>query len=777
MQTQLNNHPKAESFDLMLTLKEYLRHWKLFVILICASILIATMVYLTTSAQYSVVSSVILKENDNNPGKGALVGLEDLGLLSTTNNIDNEIAVFKSPDLMMEVVKSLDIQTTYFENAGLRKVELYKESPFLVILEGLIIEPKNYIKLDIDPDKESVSIQGIYVVNGKKNEFSSTLETLPGYINLPNKGGRLFVSKNKEVTKKIESSYSVVIRNVDNVANDLIKNLNVTVETKKASVLNIGITIENEIKGKDILVELVRKYNQDNVKEKNQTAFNTSVFINDRLKDIAKELGSVEKDVEDYKQGEGITNLSAETQLYMEQTGINDQKKMDIETQLGMVVMVENYVKKAENVNKPIPNIGIIDPTLVEAITLYNTKLLEYEQIANSAGDANPMKIQLKDELSQMYRSIKESIYSVKNAMQLSKKNIDAQNSTIASRIHSLPKQERGLLEKMRQQQIKENLYLFLLQKREETNITMAANSDKTKMIIKPRLKDKVAPDFKKIYATLLLIGVLLGVAIVYLKGLFKVTIASRKELETLSHIPILGQISKNDGTDNIVVEKGASSSLVELFRNLRNSIGFVLGNSDKSSVIMVTSTIAGEGKSFVCSNLAVSFALNSKRVLIMGLDVRNPQLAKNFGLPISKGITSYLNGDVENWKELVKVYDKQSNLHVLQAGVVPPNPNELLMNPRLNQLIEEVKEEYDVVVLDTAPVGIISDTYLLSKYPDVTIYIVRENYTHTDSVAFINEQKETNRLPNVYLVLNDVDKSNDNYRYGYGKAYGYGDK
>ena len=305
----------------------------------------------------------------------------------------------------------------------------------------------------------------------------------------------------------------------------------------------------------------------------------------------------------------------------------------------------------------------------------------------------------------------------------------------------------------------------------------MAANSDKTKIIIKPRLKSRVAPDLKKTYVTLLLIGVLLGIAIVYFKGLFKVTVGNRKELEELSSIPILGQISKSDGAASIVVEKGASSSLVELFRNLRNSIGFVLGNNEKTSVIMVTSTIAGEGKSFVCSNLAVSFALNSKRVLILGLDIRNPQLAKNFGLPISKGITSYLNGDVENWRELIKIYEKQPNLHVLQAGVVPPNPNELLMNPRLNQLIEEVKEDYDVVIFDTAPVGIISDTYLLNRYPDVTIYIVRESYTHKDSVAFINEQKDTNRLPNVYLVLNDVDKNNDNYRYGYGKAYGYGDK
>lgn len=776
MQKQEKNSSTAETFDLISTLKEYFRYWKLFVALLSFSVLIATILYLTTSSKYSVTSSIILKENDNSANTGSLAGLEDLGLISTTSNIDNEIAVFKSPDLMSEVVKSLEIQTTYWENVGLRKTELYKETPFFVMLEGLVLKSTENVELNIEVSKETIYAKGVYKYEGGEAEFSSALEKLPGYIDLPNKGGRLFISKNEAIQKEFTSTYYVKIHSVEDIAISIIKNLSVLVETKNASVLNMNIIAENKDKGKDILMELVKKYNEDNVKEKNQIAFSTSIFINERLRDIAVELGSVEKDVENYKQGEGITNLTAETQLYIEQTGFNEQKKVEIETQLGIVNMIEGYIGKSENKNKPIPNIGITDPALVEAITKYNTKLLEYEQVRASMGDGNPMKKQLLDELSQMHRNIEQSVFSVKTAMVLSKKNLDIQNSSILSKIHSLPKQERGLLEKMRQQQIKENLYLFLLQKREETNITMAANADKAKMIIKPRLILQVAPDLMKIYAFSLLIGLLLGMAIVYMKGLFRVTISSRKELEELTSISIIGQISKNEGGESIVVDKGAKSSLVELFRNLRNGIGFVLGNREKF-VVMITSTIAGEGKSFVGSNLAVSFALNAKKVIILGLDIRNPQLVHNFGISSSKGITSYLNGDVDNWRELVRPYDKQPNLHIIPAGVVPPNPNELLMNPLLNQLIDEVKEEYDIVILDTAPVGIISDTYLLAKYPDITLYIVREGYTHRDSATFINEQKETDRFSNMYLVLNEVDKKSDNYRYGYGRTYGYGDE
>lgn len=776
MLTQDKNVAKTEQIDLISVVKEYLRHWKLFLVLISLSVFIAAIVYLVSSNQYSVASSVILKENDGPTGGGSLIGLEELGLISTTNNIDNEVAVFKSPDLMAEVIKSLEIQTSYWEHNGLKKVELYKESPFSVTLEGLVLEPSEKIRLDVEFGNEGVQVKGVYVYLDGESDFSTKLDALPGYIDLPNKGGRLFISKNKNTKEALSSVFEVKIRSVEDVAVELMRALSISAETKRASVLNMNVAVGNMVKGVDILTELVKKYNEDNDKDKNQTAFSTSVFINERLQDIEVELGGVEKGVETYKQEQGITNLSAETQLYMEQTGVNEQKKIEIETQLGVIQMVETYINKSENLRKPIPNIGIIDPALVEAITLYNTKLLEFEQMSSSIGDENPLKKQLKEELSQMHTNIKESVISVKTAMFLSKKNLDVQNALISSRIHSLPQQERGLLEKMRQQQIKENLYLFLLQKREETNITMAATSDKAKMIIKPRMKEKVAPNLMKIFLISLSMGILIGVVFVYLKRLFRVTISDRKELEELSNVAVIGQISKNETEDNIVVKKGDTSSLVELFRNLRNNIGFVLGRRE-NTVIMITSTIAQEGKSFIGSNLAMSFALNSKKVLIVGLDIRNPQLAKNFGVPVSKGVTSYLNGDVEDWHELVHSYPMHPNLEILQGGIIHPNPNELLMSPALSKLIEEAREEYDIVILDTAPVGIISDTFLISQYSDLTLYIVREKYTHRDSVSFINEQSENKRLPNMYLVYNDVDLKNENYRYGYGKAYGYGQK
>lgn len=773
MQTGQNGTPlKNDSFDVLSILKEYRHYWKLFIALITLSLLVALVIYLTTSPKYSVTSSIILKENDNMKG-GGLASLEDLGLISTTSNIDNEIAIFKSPDLMSEVVRSLEVQTSIFENTGLRDVERYKDSPFTVSSEGIVFGQEEYVSMDVNFEKDgSLLVKGTLKQKGEKLGFDTALVSLPGYVNLPNNEGRLLFSRTEN--ELLGTSYRVKVRNVIDVSLDLVKQLTVTSETKSASVLNMSILVGNKKKGEDILSELVRKYNEDNVRENNQIAFNTSVFIDERLKDISLELGSVEGEVEMYKQGHGITNLTAETQLYMQQTAANDQRKLEIETQLGVVSMVEAYVNKSSNKGQPIPNIGITDSGLVGLINQYNEKLLKYEDLEASVGENNPMKRQLQQELNQMFINIQESLQNVRKSMTLTKTNIDKQNSEIENKIKILPKQERGLLERMRQQQIKENLYLFLLQKREETSITMAATSDKAKIIVKPRVFKRESPNAKHIFLFSILIGVFLSAAIVYVKSLLRITIVSRKELESLSIVPVLGQITKKDTTENIVVAKGESSSLVELFRNLRNSIGFMLGSHNKY-VLMVTSTIAGEGKSFIGSNLAASFALNSKRVLIMGLDIRNPQLANNFDLPNTIGVTSYLNGDVDDWRELVKPYSKQSNLHVLQAGVVPPNPNELLMTPRLAELVDEAREEYDVVILDTAPVGIISDTYLLSKLPDLTLYIVREGYTHKDSVDFINQQKENDRLPNIYIVLNDVDPSKENYRYGYGKAYGYG--
>lgn len=776
--SMMSQKEEDSSVDLIEILREYLGHWKLFILIISISLLVGVVVYLTSSSKYSVASSVLLKEQKS--ANKSLSGLEELGLVSTTNNVDNEISIFKSPDLMMQVVQSLELQTSYQIKSGFKNEDIYKDSPYYVRLEDYSVQDfKDRISISLEKSGEGVEIEGTYAFSSGKDKIliNGRLDTLPGSFSLPDNLGRLYIAPSGTKKAIDGNQYFVSIVDAEAMAVSLLSNLSMVPSTQNSSVLELKMTIGNRTKGKDILRELVAKYNEDNVKENNKTAFNTSVFINERLKDIAVELGSVEKDVEDYKQSQGITDLSSETQLYMQQTGANEQRKLDIETQLNVVNMVESYIKKEGNKDKPIPNIGITDPGLVDAITKYNSSLLEHQRLLVSTGESNPSRLRSEESLERMHSSISDAISNVKRAMSLSKKEIDLQNALTSSKIHSIPKQERGLLERARQQQIKENLYLFLLQKREETNITMASTSDKAKIIMAPRFERKVAPSGKIILAVAFLVGFILTVIIVYVRGLLNVTVASRTELEKLSHVPVIGEISDNDEGKSIVVDKHETSSIAELFRSLRNNIRFTFNNDKSKKVIMVTSTVSGEGKTFISTNLSMSFALNNKKVLLLGLDIRNPQLAKTLDLPVAKGITSYLNGDIEDWRDLILNYKHNENFSIIQAGIIPPNPNELLMNPLLGSLIDEAKEEFDYVILDTAPVGVISDTYLLRTYPDLTLYVVRESVTHKDSVEFINSQREQNRLHNMYLLLNGTSHKNDNYRYGYGQKYGYNNK
>lgn len=771
---QPQDNSSSEFIEVLL---DYLSHWKLFLISTFICLFIGVVIYLTTERKYNVSSSVLLKENQSS--NSSLGSLEDLGLISTTNNVDNEISVFKSPDLMRQVVQSLEIQTSYFVDSRFRRKDVYKDCPYYIRLEDISAQEfSDNIEFTIKKEGAVAYLEGVYISYEGAGEipFKGEVNKLPGLFELPNKLGRLYVSE-VDGKKADDKTYFIRIQSIEDVAMNLSSTLQISSATKSSSVLNVNTIVPNELKGRDILSELVKKYNEDNVRENNQTAFNTSVFINERLKDIAVELGSVEKDVESYKQTQGITDLSSETQLYMQQTGRNEQRKLDIETQLNVINLVESYIRKGENKNKPIPNLGINDPGLVESITDYNSRLLEFQRLVASAGEDNPSRKRFQSELETAHASISDAVSNVKRAMTLNKREIDQQNAETTARIHSIPKQERGLLEKMRQQQIKENLYLFLLQKREETNITMASTSDKAKIVVAPRSKGKVAPAGKKILLGFFVLGIALSALIIYVRNLFRVSISSRAELEKLSEVPVIGQISNNEGGESIVVHKDETTAIVELFRSLRNNIGFTFNSSKGKKVVMVTSTVSGEGKTFISTNLSLSFALNNKKVLLIGMDIRNPQLAKTFKLPVAKGLTSYLSEDIRDWRDLIMPYKENPNLHIIQAGIIPPNPNELLMNPLVSTLIEEAKTEYDIVILDTAPVGIISDTYLLSKYPDLTLYVVRERVTHKESIAFINDQREQNKLSNIYLILNDVHKKNESYRYGYGQTYGYTSK
>lgn len=772
-----------DSQNILEVLFKYLRQWKLCLVIVLVSLLIGVVYTFTSSRKYEVSSSVSLIEDKKKSGTGSsLSGLEDLGLLSTTNNIDNEIAIFTSPDLMNQVVRLLEIQTTYTIKEKLRTVDIYNQSPYLVKLQNDSLLLKNgRIEVHIQKEGTSYNIEGTeYPQGGENKDFSKKGVSLPIAIDVFGGKTQLIINTansdaqnseflNKKIHATVESSVSTADR--------LCRSLSVSPVTKAASILNLKLIVNNSTKGKDILDTLIKQYNKDNIEDKNKTAINTSLFINERLSEIYTKLDTIERNVEHYKRAQGITNLTAETQLYMQQSGVNEQKRIEVETQSRVLDMVEKFVLNPANKDKTIPNIGITDPGLSEMITQYNSTLLAKDKLGSVATENNPTRQKLELELSSMREGIFNSLLNVRKSVQITLRNIDQEIGSTASKLLALPMQERGLLEKTRQQQIQESLYLFLLQKGLETNITVAAATEKAKVVIAPRSGGAVAPKTNIILLASFIIGLVIFVAYIYLKELLNIRIGNRDELEKLSIVPVIGQIQESDEPDAVVVHKNSSTSNTELFRSLRNNIEFMM-EDDSQKIILVTSTIAGEGKTFVAVNLACSFALSEKKVLLVGMDVRNPQIANTFNMGKGYGLTDYLSGGVSDWKPLlVNPITESPNLDVLQAGTIPPNPNELLKKPILADFLKEARSIYDIIIIDSAPVGIISDTYILGKYPDFTLYVTRERYTHKSAVSFINTQYEEKRLNRMYLVLNASSTKTDNYKYGYGQTYGYAKK
>lgn len=746
---------------------DYLRYWKWFIISVVLFLTIGAIVILVTQKQYKSSLSILLNE-DKSSGKGnaAEFDLEAFGLLSTTNNIENEVAILLSPDLMRSVVDTLNLQTVYYVTKRFRKIELYDQSPFYVNTESVNEEAKTEnVQFYIQKNGTEYEICGIY----KDKKISNKYQSLPVKMDLNN------VIINIQLTGKeiVEGEkYYIQINNIYSTVSALCGGLSVSPTSKASSVLNIGLIGNNTKKGATILRELVKQYNEMNVNIKNEIAYNTAVFINDRLKEISVELGDAEESVVGYKQRNQITDLNTEAQLFVQQTGQNEQKLMEVENQLNIISLIERFVSDPANKYAVIPNIGIADAGLSQIINEYNNKLLASEIQLKGMGEENPTRMRLSEDINNMRSSISASIKNVKQAYNITKQDILRQSSANKSRVLSVPQQEKGLLEKVREQRIKENLFLFLMQKREETNLSIASTASKARIIVSPQENIlPIAPKSQIIILSVLILGFLCPIVVIYVINLFRTQIRNRNELEKSSNVSIIGQIARNEINDQVVIRSNQNSGIAEMFRSLRNNLNFIFKHKS-NQIILVTSTTSGEGKTFISINLAVSFALSGKKILLVGGDIRNPKLKNYANIAEKRGLSDYLVSN-NSWKNYVNNSNIDNNLQIMFAGTIPPNPNELLMNPRLKEFLAEAKREYDFIIIDTAPVGLVSDTYLIDEYVDITLYIVRENVTPKAAVDFINTQKEEGKLTNMYLVLNDS-YLDSNYRYGYGKAYGY---
>ena len=580
------------------------------------------------------------------------------------------------------------------------------------------------------------------------------------------------MTKERHITAFINRPFSV--------AKGYANSLSIAPTSKTTSVVVISLKNTNPRRGKDFINKLLEMYNINANNDKNEVAQKTAEFIDERIGIISKELGSTEQDLENFKRTAGITDLSSEAQIALTGNAEYEKKRVENQTQINLIVDLQKYLQGNEYEVLPA-NVGLQDGGLVGAISRYNEMLIERNRLLRTSTESNPAIVNLNTSIRAMRSNVQATLDATLKGLQITKADLDREASRYSRRISDAPTQERQFVSIARQQEIKAGLYLMLLQKREENAITLAATANNAKIIDEALADDNpVSPKRMMIYLAALVLGVGFPVGIIYLIGLTKFKIEGRADVEKLTSLPVIGDIPLADEkSGSIAVFENQNNLMSETFRNVRTNLQFMLENG--RNVILVTSTISGEGKSFVSSNLAISLSLLGKKVVIVGLDIRKPGLNKVFNLSRKEqGITQFLTNPAVNLMDLVQPSDINRNLFILPGGAVPPNPTELLARDGLEKAIETLKANFDYVILDTAPVGMVTDTLLIGRTADLSVYVCRADYTRKTEFTLINELMENNKLPNLCIAINglDLQKKKYGYYYGYGKYgkhYGYG--
>lgn len=783
---------KEENIDVKELLFKYLIHWPWFVGAVVAC-LIAAWVYLHMSTPvYNISATVLIKDDKKGGSAGMLSGLESLGLdgmVSSSQNIDNEIEVLRSKTIVKEVVEDLGLYISYTDKDEFPSRNMYKTSPVQVSLtpqEADLLEKPMTVEMTLQP-------QGSIDVNVKigDDEYQKHFEKLPAVF--PTDKGTLafFLTPDSVLSSKRTSEETTdsekTTRNITAtinkplaVAKAYCKNMTIEPTSKTTSVAVISLKNSNVQRGKDFINKLLEMYNINTNNDKNEVAQKTAEFINERISIISKELGSTEKDLESFKRGAGITDLTSDAQIALTGSAEYEKKRVENQTQINLLQDLQRYMQN-EGYEVLPSNIGLQDVNLAAAINRYNDVLVERKRLLRTSTENNPTIINLDTSISAMKENVQVSLDRVLRGLFITKADLDREASRYSRRISEAPGQEREFVSIARQQEIKAGLYLMLLQKREENAITLAATANNAKIIDEAIADDApVSPKGKMIYLIALVLGVGIPVGVIYLLELTKFKIEGRSDVEKLTCVPIVGDIPLTDEKQGaIAVFENQNNLMSETFRNVRTNLQFMLGNDKK--VILVTSTVSGEGKSFISGNLAISLSLLGKKVVIVGLDIRKPGLNKVFNISKrEQGITQYLANPEKNLMDLVQLSDVSKNLYILPGGTVPPNPTELLARDGLDKAIETLKENFDYVILDTAPVGMVTDTLLIGRVADLSVYVCRADYTRKNEYTLINELAENNKLPSLCTVINGLDLKRRKYGYyygygKYGKYYGYG--
>ena len=781
-----------EQVNIQELLFRYLIHWPWFVISIIICIACAWGYLRLTTPIYNISATVLIKDEKKGGGASMSSDLEKMGLegfVSSSSNVDNEIEVLRSKSLAREVVNNLGLFVTYMDEDEFPSKELYHTSPVLVSLTHQEAD-KLPGRMEINMILQPTGALGVQITVGEK-EYRKQFDKLPAVF--PTDEGTVAFFANNDTLSAVcpenitkERHITAFINRPFSVLKEYVNSLSIAPTSKTTSVVVISLENTNTRRGRDYINKLLEMYNINANNDKNEVAQKTAEFIDERIGIISKELGSTEQDLENFKRSAGITDLNSEAQIALTGNAEYEKKRVENQTQINLVMDLQRYMKGNEYEVLP-SNIGLQDAASAGAIDRYNQMLVERKRLLRTSTENNPTIINLDTSIRAMRTNVQATLDATLKGLQITKEDLAREASRYSRRINDAPTQERQFVSIARQQEIKSGLYLMLLQKREENAITLAATANNAK-IIDEALADgnPISPKKTIVYLAALVLGVGLPVGVIHLIGLTKFKIEGRADVEKLTSLPVVGDIPLADEkTGSIAVFENQNNLMSETFRNVRTNLQFMLENG--KNVILVTSTISGEGKSFISANLAISLSLLGKKVVIVGLDIRKPGLNKVFNIPKKEhGITQYLTNTTANLMDFVQPSDINKNLFILPGGTVPPNPTELLARGGLEKAIETLKANFDYVILDTAPVGMVTDTLLIGRVADLSVYVCRADYTHKAEFTLINELAENNKLPNLCIAVNGLDLNSRKYGYyygygkygkyyGYGKRYGYG--
>lgn len=760
-------HDLAEAAAL---LKNYIKHWPLFLVsvIICLG---AAFAYIKLSNPvYQITANILIKSEDTKGGGGlqsAMMKSFSLGgLIGGASDVYDELEIVSSFSILRQAVQKLNLNKSYTEIRLLKNRNCYLNSPLEIsakeaIPDTLSVELTFKIKVSEEGNaRVSVYKDRKKIATQEGNSFPMQISTIYGLFTL-NKTSYYPVDK----SFKMKINYS----GYDLAAENLQKEVSIGLVSKKANAINLGIEEINKQRGKDILNTIIQLFNENGISEKQILATNTAKFLDGRIDIISRDLAIVEREVELYKKANSLTDIEAEAKIMIEKNGDFKEQMIAAETQYSVIALIENFMKSPENQYALVPlNLGITDKTVAEGLQSYNSLLLERLKLLRSTNEHNPAVEIMNEQVAAVRENVISTIKSIKSGIGIAISDLKKQEDAFMTRIKGMPTQEREFINLKRQQMIKQELFVFLLQRKEENAIALSATTPKAQIIDKAySLNEPISPKKKIIAVLFLVIGLLIPILYLYLKEALNTKFADMKELEALTDISILGEIGINDSGRNLVVKDGNTSSIAELFRLIRSNLQFIL-RQNNGKVILVTSTVSGEGKSFISSNLALSLSLLKKKVVLIGLDIRNPQLNNIFETDKpNQGLTVYLSSEDDNCRDIIMSSKESSNLDIIYAGPIPPNPSELLLSEKMDDLFEYLRERYDYIVVDSAPVGVISDTFSLNRFIDTTVYVCRANYTTKENIRFMNTLRDSDRLKKISLVINGTTAKQG---YGYNK-------